>query len=388
MVIDRIELNHFRNYEHLQLEPHEGINLFFGRNGSGKTNLLEAIHYCALGKSHRISQDTHAVMTGEQVGGCTVSVRGQWSRNEIGVRFVPGDSAVKTVLIDRKKVKKLSEMMGVLRCVIFSPEDLDLIKAGPAGRRRFLDMMISQISRSYFVALQQYRAAMNHRNAILRQARMDEKMPDSMIEDFEAAMAEYAEEIFREREKYCKMLSDTGNKIYRQISGKEEENFQISSRSSVKWNGTGEFPLKKILQENREEDLKQGLTSAGPQRDDLSLFLNQKSMKLYASQGQMRTAALSMKLSQMKIFTQITGDQPVLLLDDVMSELDLQRRMNLLQIMDGVQTFITCSDEGDLAEYQNHRTMQVSSSEGRAVLIQKKAGPEKETAQLKEPVFD
>lgn len=388
MIIERIELHHFRNYDSLVLYPHEGVNIFFGQNGSGKTNLLEAVHYCSLGKSHRISQDVNAVTMGEEGASCRMTVRSRFGRKEIEVRLRPGEENVKSVLVDQKKIPRLSEMMGVLRCVIFSPEDLELIKGGPQIRRRFLDMMISQISRSYFVALQQYRAAMNHRNAILRQARMDGKKPDSMIEDFEAAMAEYAEEIFREREKYCKMLSDTGNKIYRQISGKEEENFQISSRSSVKWNGTGEFPLKKILQENREEDLKQGLTSAGPQRDDLSLFLNQKSMKLYASQGQMRTAALSMKLSQMKIFTQITGDQPVLLLDDVMSELDLQRRMNLLQIMEGVQTFITCSDEGDLAEYQNHRTMQVSSSEGRAVLIQKKAGPEKETAQLKEPVFD
>ena len=168
MVIEKIELNHYRNYDHLQLFPQEGINLFFGKNGSGKTNLLEAIHYCALGKSHRISQDAHAVEIGEKTGFCSVSVRGKWTKNEISVQLLPEESSAKSVFIDHKKVKKLSEMMGVLRCVIFSPEDLDLIKEGPSCRRRFLDMMISQINRSYFVALQQYKTAMEQRNAIIR----------------------------------------------------------------------------------------------------------------------------------------------------------------------------------------------------------------------------
>ena len=387
MVIDRIELNHFRNYEHLQLEPHEGINLFFGRNGSGKTNLLEAIHYCALGKSHRISQDTHAVMTGEQVGGCTVSVRGQWSRNEIGVRFVPGDSAVKTVLIDRKKVKKLSEMMGVLRCVIFSPEDLDLIKAGPAGRRRFLDMMISQISRSYFIALQQYRIAMEQRNAILRNSRIQMVPVSPMIEDFEKAMADHASVIFRERKKITDQLSEKCLCIYREISGLEEERLEVQYHGFIKKEEEQSGVFQEILARNREEDLRQGLTTSGPHRDDLYLTLNRKSMKIFASQGQMRTAALSLKLGQLRILKEVSGDSPVLLLDDVMSELDLHRRMNLLKEIGETQTFITFSDEGDLEKNQAYRTYSVYSQNGRAVIEERKAGPVKEPFVMKEPDF-
>ena len=228
MVIDRIELNHYRNYEHLELEPHPGINLFFGQNGSGKTNLLEAIHYCALGKSHRLTQDAHAVMAGEKAGSASISVRGKWTRNQIDIRLQPGEQAMKSVWIDHKKVKKLSEMMGVLRLVIFSPEDLDLIKEGPAVRRRFMDMMISQISRSYFIALQQYRLAMEQRNAILRNSRLQMLPIDPMIVDFEAAMAEHAAVIDRERRKYTEMISDNCREIYQEISGHPGELFQTS----------------------------------------------------------------------------------------------------------------------------------------------------------------
>ncbi len=157
---------------------------------------------------------------------------------------------------------------------------------------------------------------------------------------------------------------------------------------SVKCNSDEPFNMKQLLEESREEDLRQGMTTLGPQRDDISLTLNHRSMKLYASQGQVRTAALSMKLGQLFVIRKVTGDSPVLLLDDVMSELDLNRRMNLLEMMNGIQTFITCSDEGDLAEYQNHRTYQVLSEQGKAQMRMIKNGPEKNSAVLKEPVFE
>ena len=386
MVIEKIELNHFRNYEQLSFEPHEGVNLFFGKNGSGKTNLLEAIHYCALGKSHRVSQDSPVIYSGERVGSCNVTVHGKWGRNEIGVRLQPGDSGGKSVYIDRKKVKKLSEMMGVLRCVIFSPEDLDLIKEGPAVRRRFLDMMISQISRSYFIALQQYRVAMEQRNAILRTSKMLMQSPDPMIEDFEKAMSEYASTIFRERKKITEMMGEESFPIYREISGKKDEIFQIQYHSFVKKEeDLNEY--NRILKENREDDQKQGITSVGPHRDDLHLTLNRKSMKMYASQGQMRTGALTLKLAQLKILTKISGESPILLLDDVMSELDLQRRMNLLQEIGTIQTFITFSDEGDLDASQGYRTYAVSQSDGRARIQEIKSGPETVKTLLCEPDF-
>ncbi|MBQ3706072.1 MAG: DNA replication/repair protein RecF [Clostridia bacterium] len=388
MVIERIELNHFRNYDRLVLEPHEGINIFFGQNGSGKTNLLEAIHYCGLGKSHRITQDINAVQMGASGCSCRLSVKNRLSRNDLEIRLQPGDESVKSVWIDQKRAARLSEMMGVLRCVIFSPEDLDLIKDGPSVRRRFLDMMISQISRPYFIALQQYRTAMNQRSAILRKARLENTRIDPMIEDFEAAMCEQAKLICGERIKYTGELAQAGHTLYQQISGKESEDFLIQYRPSVREFQEDPSSLLHRLKESREEDLKNGTTSAGPHRDDLLLSLNQKSMKLYASQGQMRTGALSLKLAQMRIYQQTVQDQPVLLLDDVMSELDLERRMNLLRVMDGVQTFITCSDEGDLASWQNHRTYEVKNLKGSASIEIRKQGSEKPAVSWSEPIFE
>ena len=157
MKIKKIRLKNFRNYEDLELDPHQSVNLFFGQNGSGKTNLLEAIHYCALGKSHRVSHDRNTVMIGQEFGACGIDLERINSDCNIAVKMIPGDNTAKSIFIDKKKINKLSELMGRLQCVIFSPEDLELIREGPSVRRRYIDMLLSQISVPYFVALQQYR---------------------------------------------------------------------------------------------------------------------------------------------------------------------------------------------------------------------------------------
>ncbi len=388
MTIEKMELIHFRNYEKLELQPHPEINLFFGENGSGKTNLLEAIHFCSLGKSHRLSQDANAVLIGEKAAAVRVEVRSRLSRSRIEIRISPGEENIKSVWIDGNRASRLSEMMGLLRCVIFSPEDLNLIREGPAVRRRFLDMMISQISRPYFIALQQYRTAMNHRSAILRTARLENRPVSGMIEDFEQAMSDYAETIYRERFSHERFLSEMANEMYREISGREQETFQIQYRSYLKSDRDGSPSLKESLRECREEDMKNGTTSAGPHRDDLSLTLNSKNMKNYASQGQMRTGALSLKLAQLKVIQKVTGENPVLLLDDVMSELDPERRSNLLHILQDTQTFITCTDRSDLSDYIHYRTYQVREEGGRGVVSEFLSGPEPVSPVFTEPVFE
>ena len=173
MRIEELKLKNFRNYQELTLCPDPGVNLFFGRNGSGKTNLLEAIHYCCLGRSHRVSNDMTVIRNGEGFALSSVKVRNALGNREIDVRFRPEEGQKKTILIDQKKISRFSDMMGCLCCVIFSPEDLGLIKEGPSLRRRYLDMMISQINRGYFIALQQYKAGMDQRNALLRQIRQN-----------------------------------------------------------------------------------------------------------------------------------------------------------------------------------------------------------------------
>jgi len=387
MIIEKLTLRNFRNYEETVLTPHEGVNLFFGANGSGKTNLLEAIHYCALGKSHRITGDQSVVRIGESFAVCGVTVLTGGVRRDITVRLVPNEITKKVILLDQKPIRRFSDMMGCLQCVIFSPEDLGLIREGPSLRRRYLDMMISQVNRGYFIALQQYRSGLEQRNALLKNMRGNPGTGTGMLDVFEQAMAAPAAVIVAARKKVIAMLSELAAETYRGISGRENEDFQAGYHSAFRESENVEEDFIRLLRENREEDLRLGITSAGPHRDDLNLSLNRKNMKVYASQGQIRTAALSLKLAQMKALRAMSGETPVLLLDDVMSELDKDRRMRLVKEISDYQTFITCTDESDLELEGNRRIYHVSAPEGKALLEETNRGTVKEALPLSEPDF-
>ena len=367
MQIEELKLKNFRNYRELTLCPHPGVNLFFGRNGSGKTNLLEAVHYCSLGRSHRITNDANVVKSGEAFALSSVSIQNMLGKREIDVRFHPDEIQKKTILIDQKKITRFSDMMGCLRCVIFSPEDLGLIKEGPSLRRRYLDMMISQINRGYFIALQQYRTGMDQRNAVIRNLRTNGTGNLSILSAFEETMAEPAAVIIRERRKIISLLSEIAADTYQRISDTSEI-FRITYHSSVKEENDIAETLCRLFRENREDDIRMGFTSVGPHRDDLVLTLNKNQMKQFASQGQIRTAALSMKLSQMKILRDLSGEEPVLLLDDVMSELDRKRRACLIGEISSFQTFITCADRNDADCDKVNRVWQVSAEDGEAAV--------------------
>ena len=387
MIIDKLTLRNFRNYEETVLTPHEGVNLFFGANGSGKTNLLEAVHYCALGKSHRITGDQSAVRIGESFAVCGVSVTTGGVRREITVRLVPNELNKKVILVDQKPIRRFSDMMGCLQCVIFSPEDLGLIREGPSMRRRYLDMMISQVNRGYFIALQQYRSGLEQRNALLKNMRATGQNNAGMLDVFEQAMAAPAAVIVAARKKVIAMLAELAADTYRGISGRDGEEFQASYHSAFRDSENVEEDFMRILKEDREEDLRLGITSDGPHRDDLNLSLNKKNMKVYASQGQIRTAALSLKLAQMKALRAMSGETPVLLLDDVMSELDKERRMRLVKEISDYQTFITCTDESDLELEGHRRVYHVSNPAGIAILEETNKGTIREALPLSEPDF-
>ena len=367
MLIKELKLKNFRNYWELTLHPHAGVNLFIGRNGSGKTNLLEAVHYCSLGRSHRITNDVTAVRNGEEFALSSVSISNMLGQREIAVRFHPDDIQKKTILIDQKKIARFSDMMGCLRCVIFSPEDLGLIKDGPSLRRRYLDMMISQINRGYFIALQQYKTGMEQRNAAIRNLRMNPSGDRQILTAFEETMAVPASAIIRERRRIVSLLSDIARDTYQRISDTDEV-FRLAYHSSVKEETESEETLCRLFRENREDDIRTGFTSVGPHRDDLFLTLNKNQMKQFASQGQIRTAALSMKLSQMKILRDQSGEEPVLLLDDVMSELDRKRRACLVGEITSFQTFITCTDRDDVDCEKVQKVWNVSAENGEATV--------------------
>ena len=389
MLIEKIRLFDFRNYQSAALYPHPGVNLFFGQNGSGKTNLLEAVHYCALGRSHRTSQDREVVRRGMEAGWCGVSVRSALGRRDVAVRLMPAEARKKQVQVDGKRVARLSELMGLVRCVMFAPEDLMLVKEGPSGRRRFVDMMISQLSPGYFSALQQYQQALEQRNAILKQTPRTDPLPAPLLDAFEAEMARCCQVIIPLRRERLQQLQQLAADKYRAISGRDSEHFSVQYLSCVQAGDSVE-ELLGLWQRQRHDDRQRGVTGAGIHREDLRLSLNGREMKQFASQGQIRTAALSLKLAQLELFRQLTGEAPVLLLDDVMSELDRPRRTHLLSELQQVQTFVTCTDESDLDGCADLRAYHVQTGpDGLACVSESNAGSDVRPAeQEEEPDFD
>lgn len=388
MEIETIKLRDFRNYPALEMKPHPGVNLLFGQNGSGKTNLLEAIHYCALGKSHRTSQDKEVVRKGQAAAAVGVTVRKQTGRHDIAVKLTPDGPKHKHIFLDQKRAPRISDMMGQLQCVIFSPEDLMLVKDGPAVRRKFIDMLISQLYTPYFLALQQYQKAMEQRNALLRQARKGIAPDSGMMSAFEKTMGEAGAVIHRYRGSIIAKLAALGADKYAAISGRGEEAFRITYRACTEAEDFAAAACAQ-LEKSRQEDSLRGFTTFGVHREELVLTLMGREMKLFASQGQIRTAALSMKLAQMALFREISGEEPILLLDDVMSELDMTRRTRLLQEISGGQTFVTCTDESDLDTCRDRRTYLVQlTPEGNATLTQTQHGRVMEQAEPEEPNFE
>lgn len=341
------------------MTPHPGVNILFGQNGSGKTNLLEAIHYCALGRSHRTSQDREVVCKGADFAAIGVQLQKSSARMDIQVKLTPSSNRKKAVFVDRKRAGRLSDMMGHVQCVIFSPEDLMLVKEGPAIRRRYLDMMLSQLSPAYFSALQQYQKALEQRNALLNDAKKGACLDAAMMDVFEEAMAAQCAVVIPLRRKMVALTAEIAGKKYEAISGRAQENFRMDYKCCVPAGEDVAAYARNALQASRTSDVFRGSTSFGIHREDIELRLSGRDMKVFASQGQIRTAALSMKLAQLEVFRAETGEAPILLLDDVMSELDMTRRTRLLEEISGVQTFITCTDESDLQGCRERRSYQV-----------------------------
>ena len=375
MNIQTIKLRNFRNYGELEMHPHPGVNILFGQNGSGKTNLLEAIHYSALGRSHRTSQDKEVVRKGAEMGAIGVQLHKNGVRMDIQVKLTPDEGRKKAIFVDRKRANRLSDLMGHVQCVIFSPEDLQLVKEGPSLRRRYLDMMLSQLSTGYFTALQQYKKALDQRNAMLRDVKRGARLDQAMMDVFEEAMAQQCAAIVPLRRRMVARTAEIAEEKYAIISGRSQERFCMEYLCCMPENQDETSYALDTLHKGRQEDMFRGGTSFGIHREDIRLTLNGRDMKVFASQGQIRTAALSMKLAQLAVFKQETGESPILLLDDVMSELDMTRRTHLLEEINGIQTFITCTDESDLDGCRERRSYQVMmDAEGLASICENSSG--------------
>ncbi|MBR1584000.1 MAG: DNA replication/repair protein RecF [Clostridia bacterium] len=341
MRMTTLRLRDFRGYQQVLLTPPEGVTVLVGENGAGKTNLLEAVHLCCLGRSHRTANDREMIRKDQETAAVQLTVERRDGKHEVGVRLFENARRRKIVYVNGKTAAKIGELMGHATCVIFSPEDLALVKDGPQVRRRFLDMLLSQQQRAYFYALQTYMAALKQRNALLKQG--DFRQLPAWDEQLSAAAAP----VVRLRRAACEQLNSRARTHYYYIGGREEETFGMRYRGGLSDSADVKADMMKGLAVCREEDIRRQTTCFGPHRDEIELTLSGELLKAFGSQGQMRTAALSMKLAAFDLLEAAQGEPPLLLLDDVLSELDPERRRRLIARIGRAQALLTCTDEGD-----------------------------------------
>lgn len=341
MRLTALRLRDFRGYGQVMLSPPEGVTVLVGENGAGKTNLLEAVHLCCLGRSHRTSADKEMIRRGQETAAVQLTVERRDGRHEVGVRLFENARRRKVVYVNGKTVSRLGELMGHATCVIFSPEDLALVKEGPQVRRRFLDMLLSEEQKAYFYALQTYMTALKQRNALLKQGDL------RSLSAWDEQLAAAAAPVVRLRRAACEQLHQRSATHYRYIGGREEESFSLRYRGALAESEQVENDMLAGLRASRDEDIRRETTCFGPHRDDLDLTLMGEPIRAFGSQGQMRTAALAMKLAAFDLLEAHQGEPPLLLLDDVLSELDPDRRRRLIARIGRAQALLTCTDQAD-----------------------------------------
>ena len=343
MYIESVQLKNFRNYDSLELDLAQGTNIFYGNNAQGKTNILEALYLCGTTKSHKGSRDKDMIQFGKDESHIRMMVK----RDELSYRI---DMHLKKnkangVAINGLPIRKASELFGVVNLVFFSPEDLNIIKNGPGERRRFLDLELCQLDKIYLTNLASYNHIVNQRNKLLKDICVQPSLKET-LDIWDMQMAEYGQKIIDKRSEFIQELNETVRKIHANLTGGLEELEIVYEPDCT----AGK--LESVIHANREKDMRMRLTSEGPHRDDMCVMANGVDIRKYGSQGQQRTAALSLKLSEIYIVKRKIKDTPVLLLDDVLSELDSSRQNYLLDSISDILTLITCTGLDDFISHQ------------------------------------
>lgn len=343
MVIKRLELKDYRNYKSLDLSFDKGTNILYGDNAQGKTNILEAIYVAATTKSHKSSKDKEIINFDEEEAHIRTYIEKEGVETRVDLHLRKSKS--KGIAIDGQKIKKAAELLGLCNVVFFSPEDLSIIKSGPAERRRFVDMELCQLDSFYLYNLNHYNKIVNQRNKLLKDMYMNPGLKDTLV-IWDSQLVSFGSKIIERRKLFTDQLNEIIYGIHKKLSGEKEELY-ISYEPDVLMDS-----FENKLKINQEKDIKLKQTSVGPHRDDF-VFLNKDiDIRKFGSQGQQRTAALSLKLAEIELVKKVTKDTPVLLLDDVLSELDSNRQNYLLNSIGDIQTIITCTG---LEEFVNNR---------------------------------
>lgn len=343
MIIKSIELAHYRNYDSLNMQFDSGTNILYGDNAQGKTNILEAIYVSATTKSHKGSKDKEIVNFDKDEAHIRTFLEKEGVETRVDMHLRKNKS--KGIAIDGQKIKKAADLLGLCNVVFFSPEDLGIIKNGPAERRRFVDMELCQLDNFYLYNLNCYNKIVNQRNKLLKDMYMNPDLKETLgIWDMQ--LVSFGSKMIERRKLFTEQLNEIIFDIHKRLSGGKEELY-IHYEPDVE---IEEFENKLKLSQDR--DIKSKMTSVGPHRDDFSFFVGNVDIRKYGSQGQQRTAALSLKLSEIELVRKIAKNNPVLLLDDVLSELDSNRQNYLLNSIGDIQTIITCTG---LEEFVNNR---------------------------------
>lgn len=335
MYIEKIKLNNFRNYENLEINLNKNINIIYGDNAQGKTNILEAIFLSSLGKSFRTKKEKEMIKFNNDK--LLVEIFYQKKDRAGKIKIEIGNK--KQISINGIKIKKLSELLGNINIVIFTPDDINILKDGPEKRRRFLDMMIGQLRPNYVYNLNMYLKTIEQRNNYLRQIK-EENKPEEMLEIWDEKLAEYGEKIYIYRKEFIEKIIKKINEIHSKITD-EKEIIKIEYLS----NCSKKDEYLKLLKERRKLDIIKGFTTKGIHRDNFVIYINDKEVSVYGSQGQNRTVILSLKLAELNVIYDEIGEYPIFLLDDFMSELDEKRRKNFLNNIENTQVILTGTEK-------------------------------------------
>jgi DNA replication and repair protein RecF len=343
MKIDSLAIKNFRNYENLRVDFDEKVNVFIGKNAQGKTNLLESIYYCCIGKSFKSCKDKELIKWKEENSSIKLVANKKYRDVEIEIKL--NKSQKKSVQINGLPIRKIGELIGEINIVFFSPQELRLVRESPDERRKFMDIDISQNNKRYFYQLSRYEKILANRNKLLKTCQTLQAVKET-IDIWDRALVSSAKMIAFERQKFIQQIMPYAEKVHSYISGgKENLKLDYKCGCGVSLDEDFETNMDKLLKKNLEKDFKLGYTSVGVHRDDIDIFLNDVEVKNFGSQGQQRTVALSLKLAELENMFNINGEYPILLLDDVFSELDIERQERLLKFVGRTQTFITCTDE-------------------------------------------
>ena len=345
MIITKIELSNFRNYDSLSLELDDKTNILYGKNAQGKTNVLEAIYLCSTTKSHRSSKDAELIKFENNEGHIKLFINKKGREYRIDIHLRKNKS--KGIAINGIPIKKASELFGILNMVFFSPEDLNIIKNGPAERRRFLDSELCQLDKIYLSDLTTYNKILNQRNKLLKDMVYRPDLKDT-LPVWDMQLVETGRKIIRRRKQFVDELNEIVHDIHYRISG-EKEDLLLQYEPSIE-----DIFFEDELSRVKERDMRQCMTSVGPHRDDLLFSIGEVDIRKFGSQGQQRTSALSLKLSEIELLKRSIHDTPVLLLDDVLSELDSNRQNYLLNSIHDTQTLITCTGLDEFVKNRFH----------------------------------